>query len=82
MAVALGFGQGNKNNPMAGTTGGGAIQAKVQPNGQLGLSTDGSGGMLNYLKGLINPQQQSAASAVAPAAAGASTAAPLTGGGL
>ena len=60
MAVALGFGQGNKVTPMSGSTGGGQIQAKIQPNGQLGISTDGTGGLggyakqqaLNYLKGL------------------------------
>lgn len=92
MAIALGFGQGNKNTPMAGSTGGGAVQPlqmKMNPNGQLGLTTDGSGGFLNYLKGLVNPQQSAATGAAAAGALGgqaaapaASTAGALSGGGL
>lgn len=53
MAIALGFGQGNKNTPMSGSTGGGSIQPKLQLNGQGQMVTDGSGGILNYLQGLM-----------------------------
>jgi hypothetical protein len=83
MAIALGFGQGNKNTPMAGSTGGGTVmQPKVNANGQLGLTTDGTGGLLNYLKSLT--QQPAAGAGVAQAAQAAapaaSTAGALSGG--
>jgi hypothetical protein len=63
MAVSLGFnGTGNKNQGFSGGTGGGAIQPKLQLNGQGQLVTDGSGGALNYLQGLIkqSPATQAA----------------------
>jgi hypothetical protein len=60
MAIALGFGQGDKNTPMSGSTGGGSIQPKLQLNAQGQAVTDGSGGFLNYLAGLVKPQQQPA----------------------
>ncbi len=46
---------------MSGSTGGGSIQPKLQLNPQGKLVTDGSGGFLNYLHGLMNTP------AVAPA---------------
>jgi hypothetical protein len=61
MAISLGFGQGNKDTPFSGSTGGGSIQPKLQLNGQGQAVTNGSGGFLNYLQGLM--QQP----AVAPA---------------
>jgi hypothetical protein len=61
MAIALGFGQGNKDTPMAGATGGGSVQPKLQLNAQGQAVTDGSGGFLNYLQGLMKQP------AVAPA---------------
>lgn len=64
MAISLGFGQGNKNTPMSGSTGGGSIQPKLQLNGQGQLVTDGSGGFLNYLTGLA---KNAVSGAVAPA---------------
>lgn len=62
MAVALGFGgQANKNTPVSGSTGGGSIQPRLQLNGQGQAVTDGSGGFLDYLQGLMKQP------AVAPA---------------
>jgi hypothetical protein len=85
MAISLGFGQGNKNTPMSGSTGGGSIQPKLQLNGQGQMVTDGSGGVLNYLQGLMKsspataPANQQplapAATGGAPGQPGASTAA-------
>jgi len=75
MATSFGF-SGNMK-PGAGpegSTGGGSIQPKLQlkqnADGSLGVSTDGSGGMLNYLGGLMKPAASSAAGAagaIAPA---------------
>lgn len=91
MAISLGFGQGNKNTPMSGSTGGGSVQPKLQlkmnPDGSLGTTTDGSGGFLNYLKGLATPAATPAATgalggaagAAAPAATGAAGAAGAAG---
>ena len=77
MAVAMGFGGvGNKNQGFSGSTGGGAIQPKLQLNSQGQLTTDGSGGFLNYLQGLLKPAAAApAAAAAAPAAAAAAPAA-------
>jgi hypothetical protein len=59
---------------MSGSTGGGSIQPKLQLNPQGKMVTDGSGGFLNYLHGLM--QQP----AVAPANQ-APLAPPATDGG-
>lgn len=79
MANALGFGgMGNKNQGFSGSTGGGQVQPlqlKMGQDGKLGLSTDGSGGLvnsaLNYLKGAAAP---AASNAFSNQAIGASTA--------
>lgn len=79
MATSLGFnGVGNKNQGFSGGTGGGQIQPlqlRAGPNG-VGVVNDGSGGILNYLQGLIksSPATQGAQVPVpaptAPAATG------------